>query len=497
MSAYGASALGLIGIFSGCSRSERKPDIIFIMADDLGYGDLGCYGATQIPTPNIDRLAGEGVLFTDAHAPAALCTPTRYAVLTGRYCWRSRLKKGVLQGYDPLLIEPGRMTVASMLKEEGYLTACIGKWHLGFGNQQEVDYSKPLRPGPLDVGFDYFFGIPASLDMPPYCFIENDRTVGTLSVEKNPYHTLQRKGLMTPGWKDEEVGPTFARRAIDFIEKNVKDNPERPFFLYFPYQAPHTPCTPPDFIRGRSQAGVRGDMVTELDWTVGQILDTLDKCNLSDKTLIIVTSDNGALTTGLAAWAGDPPEKYDIDHHGHSPNGSLRGQKADIWDGGHREPFIARWPGRIKPGTTCDEIICLTDLMATCAAIAGKKLPANAAEDSYNILPALLGERRDRPIREAVVHHSGSGMFSVRQGEWKLVLGLGSGGFSIPARVEPQPGEPRGQLYNIKTDPAEKINLWERHPEIVDRLKKLLERYIRQGRSTPGAAQPNEGEISI
>ncbi|MFC1554075.1 arylsulfatase [candidate division KSB1 bacterium] len=484
-SAYGVTSLSLLSIFSGCTKPKRMPNIIVIMADDLGYGDLGCYGATQIPTPNIDELARKGILFTDAHAPAAVCTPTRYSILTGRYCWRSRLKRGNLNGYSRSLIEPDRKTIASMLKEKDYVSACIGKWHLGFGNEERVDYTQPLRPGPLDVGFDYFFGIPASLDMPPYCFIENDRTVGTLSEEKNPYNTLQRNGLMTPGWKDEEVGPTFTRKAITFIEKNVKSNPDQPFFLYLPYQAPHTPCTPPDFIKGRSQAGVRGDMVTELDWAVGQILGTVEKHNLTDNTLIILTGDNGALTTGPAGWADDPPEKYDLVHNGHRPNGSLRGQKSDTWDGGHREPFIACWPGRIKPGTTCNEIICLTDIMATCAAITGIELPENAGEDSYNILPALLGQKREKPIREAIVHHSGSGVFSIRQGDWKLILGRGSGGFSFPARIRPEPGEAQGQLYNLKTDPAENDNLWTQHPEIVTRLTKLLDKYKEQGYSRP------------
>lgn len=482
---YGLASLGVMGSFAVAAKPERKPNIIFIMADDLGYGDLGCYGATKIPTPNIDRIAQKGVRFTDAHAPAALCTPSRYGVLTGRYCWRTKLQRGTLHGYSPLLIKPDRMTVPSMLKEAGYATACVGKWHLGFGNAEKVDYSKPLRPGPLDVGFDYFFGIPASLDMPPYCFVENDHTVGKLSVEKYPYHTLQRKGLMTPGWKDKEVGPTFTRKAIGFIEQHVRRNRDQPFFLYFPYQAPHTPCTPPDFIKGRSQSGVRGDMVVELDWMVGEVVKTLKKHHLQNYTLLIITSDNGGITTGPPGWAGQPPEKYDLPTNGHHPNGILRGQKSDAWDGGHREPFIAFWPGHIKPGTTCDELICHTDLLATCAAIIGKKLPANAGEDSYNILPALLGKKSKKPIREAVVHHSGKGKFAIRQGKWKLILELGSGGFSRPVHVDPIPGGPQGQLYDVKDDVREQHNLWMKHPEIVKRLTDLLRKYQQQGYSRP------------
>ena len=497
-----AASLAIPGCLNAARRPTSKtprdrPNIIFLMADDMGYGDLGCYGATQIPTPNIDRLAKQGIRFTDAHAPSALCTPTRYGVLTGRYCWRTRLKKGVIYGHSKPLIEPNRMTVPSLLKQHGYTTACVGKWHLGFewalkDKQKEiqedgtnVDYAKPIKNGPLEFGFDYFFGIAASLDMPPYCFIENDHTVGIPSVEKHPYNTLQKKGLMPTGWKDENVGPTFTHKAIGFIENNLKHHPNRPFFLYLPVSAPHTPCTPPDFIKNKSTAGVRGDMVTEVDWTLGQLLETLDKHNLSDNTLVIVTSDNGALTVGLPSWQGEPPAKYDLVHHGHRPNGPLRGQKADIYDGGHREPFIARWPGRIKPNSTTNELTCLIDLMATCAAIIGAKLPDNAAEDSFNILPALLGKKLNKPIREALVHHSGKGMFSIRQGRWKLVLGRGSGGFSIPQHIEPQPHEPQGQLYDLVNDPAETCNVWAQHPQTVERLTKLLDKYKKTGRSRP------------
>lgn len=496
----GAAAMAMPRWLNAAKSSTNKPNIIFLMADDMGYGDLGCYGATQIPTPNIDRLAKEGVRFTDAHSPSALCTPTRYGVLTGRYCWRTRLASGVLTGFSTPLINPKRLTVPSFLKQHGYRTGCIGKWHLGLGwarkdkgkgigrDGENVDYSKPIKAGPTALGFDYFFGIPASLDMPPYCFIENDRTVGIPSVEKSPLNTLQRAGLMTPGWKDEQVGPTFARKAIEFIENHTSKHPDRPFFLYYPTPAPHTPCTPPDFIRGRSTAGKRGDMVAEVDWTAGQLIDTLNRLKLAENTLIIVTSDNGAMVTGRPEWANDPPEKWDIDHHGHRPNGILRGQKADIWDGGHRTPFIARWPGRIKPGSTSREIISLTDLMATCAVIVGAELPDNAGEDSFNILPALLGKKLDKPIHEAIVSHSGWGMFSIRQGPWKLILGRGGGGFDPKYRkYKPKPGEPVGQLYNLDKDIAETNNLWLQHPDIVKRLRELLNRYKRQGRTRPAA----------
>ncbi len=496
----GTAALALAGtlpVLCGAGDSGARPNIVLIMADDLGYGDLGCFGAELISTPNIDALAAGGVTFTDAHAPASLCTPTRYAVLTGRYCWRSPLKSGVLQGYDPLLIQPDRLTIAGVLKGAGYRTACIGKWHLGLGRGKPVDYSQLLTPGPRALGFDYFFGIPASLDMPPYCWVENEHVVGSLSLPKKPLNTLQREGPMTPGWRDEEVGPTLLRKAERFIDGCARNHPDDPFFVYLPYQAPHTPCTPPGFIEGRSGAGVRGDMVAELDWAVGRINEALRRHGLEDNTLVIVTSDNGALTTGPPSWAGDPPEKYDLVHNGHLPNGHLRGQKADIWDGGHREPLIARWPGRIEPGRTSGDLFCLTDLMATCAAAAGVGLPANVGEDSFDQLPAMTGGAHSSAVRESVVHHSGAGMFSLRQGRWKLVLGRGSGGFSSPQLVEPAAGEPRGQLYDMSAENPELKNLWAEKPEVVSALLASLEETVSRGRSTPGPEQANDGAVDI
>ncbi|MFO7947759.1 MAG: arylsulfatase [Armatimonadota bacterium] len=453
---------------------STRPNIIFLMADDMGYGDIGCYGAEKIPTPNMDRLASQGVRFTDAHSPSAVCTPTRYGVLTGRYCWRTRLTEWVQYGFDPLLIEPDRMTVPGLLKRHGYGTAAVGKWHLGFGTEEEVDFSKPLHPGPVDLGFDYFFGISASLDMPPYCFIEDDHIVGELTVEKAPLIQSQRPGPAVPGFDEEEVGPKFCEKAIDFIRDHHQNNPDDPFFLYMTPSAPHRPCTPPNFLRGASDAGLRGDMVCEVDWTVGELMKTLDELEMADNTLFIVTSDNGARATC-----------FNGKDYGHKSAGPLRGQKADIWDGGHREPFIARWPEQIDPGTTSDEVICLTDLMATSAAICGDELPDDAGEDSYNILPALLGEKRQEPIREATVHHSGAGHFSIRQGPWKLCTELGSGGFTEPREKEPGPGEPEGQLYHLGRDLAETKNLYDRHPEIAKYLEDILERYKKSGRSRP------------
>ncbi len=479
--------------FTGCAqashsakggRRTKNPNIIFIMADDMGYGDLGCYNKnSKIPTPNMDLLARRGIRFTDAHSPSAVCTPTRYGVLTGRYCWRSRLKRGVLNGYSPCLIETNRLTVASMLRSHGYATACFGKWHLGLGDAGRTDFSKPLKPGPNDLGFEYFYGISASLDMPPYCYIENDRPVEqpSLKVEagKASEDGWWRAGAISPDFKHVEVLPRLTDKAVEYINKQAADGPEKPFFIYFALPAPHCPIAPADFAKGRSKAGGYGDYVFEVDWTVGRVMEALDKNGLTDNTLIMLTSDNGS--PGRTKVKRDPYSIIEL--YGHRPSGDLRGIKADIWDGGHREPFIARWPGRIAPGTTSNELVCLTDLLATSAAIVGARLPEEAGEDSYNILPALLGQKREKPIREAVVHHSVSGVFAIRRGKWKLILGRGSGGFTRPRVIKPKPGEPEGQLYNLEEDLGETNNLWKKHPEIVGQLTELLEKYKSQGHS--------------
>lgn len=467
-------------------RSDT-PNIVFIMADDMGYGDLGCYGATKIQTPRMDRLAREGIRFTDAHSSAAVCTPSRYSVLTGRYCWRSRLKEWVLWGFEPPLIEADRLTVAAMLRAHGYATAAIGKWHLGLrwttadgqpptADGRNVDYATPVQGGPLELGFDTCFCITGSLDMAPYCFIEDDHTLGIPSVEKQPYLPQQREGLMVPGWRDDLVDVRFTERAVAFIDQHAAERPNQPFFLYLTPSAPHRPCVPPSFVEGASEAGERGDMVALVDWMVGQIDDALARHGMQEETLIIVTSDNGARLTN-----------YDGRDYGHHSNGDLRGQKADIWDGGHREPFVARWPGHIAPGATSHQLTCLCDLMATCADILGVSLPADAAQDSYSFLPALTGGRATGALRDALVHHSGDGMFSLREGNWKLVRGLGSGGFSEPKHKEPVPGGPRGQLYDMESDRQETGNAWMDHPSIVEALSRRLDGLQSQGFSRPGA----------
>ena len=360
------------------------------------------------------------MIFTDAHSGSSVCTPTRYGIMTGRYSWRTKLQQGVLQGYSPLLIEPGRMTVASMLKSHGYTTAAIGKWHLGIG-QKETDYSRPLTYGPNSVGFDEYFGIAASLDMPPYVFIRNETITAPLTgkVEDSPAPKLWRAGPIAEGFQFEEVLPQFTAKATEFI---ARQKPDQPFFLYLPLASPHTPVVPKSPWLGKSGLNGYADFVLQNDYCIGQVLDALDKAGLTENTLVVLTSDNGC----------SPAAGFDeLVAKGHNPSYHFRGYKADIYDGGHRLPFIVRWPAKVKAGSTSDQLICHTDLLATCAEIVGAKLPANAAEDSVSILPALLGTATE-PLHEAVVHHSASGAFAIRQGRWKLALCPGSGWLEFP-----------------------------------------------------------------
>ncbi len=457
------------------------------MADDMGYGDPSCYGATKIKTPNMDKLAKQGMLFTDAHSSSAVCTPSRYSVMTGRYCWRTRLKGGVSWGYSKPLINKGRTTVASLLKKQGYATGAFGKWHLGFkwtpkpgeslnaGPEHMetgfgVDYSKPLRGGPVDHGFDRFFGISGSLDMGPYVFIEDDRCEKIPGRIKDKLYLQQRPGLVAEGWQDDQVDVEFTKHACDFIGKQAG---KKPFFVYLPLSAPHRPCEAPDFAQGKAKAGDRGDMVWLVDWALGQVMKKLDETGQADNTLLILTSDNGArLVDGKGK------------KHGHKSCGELRGMKGMIYEGGHREPFIARWPGVVEPGSASDELVCLGDLLATVADILGKKLPRDAGEDSYSFLPVLKG---GEATRDNLVHHSVNGMFSIRDGEWKLVLGKGpgAGGGWVQEAGEkpPKASDPEGQLFNIKKDPRERKNLYNKHPQVVKRLKALVGKFKREKRS--------------
>ncbi|MHC4572642.1 MAG: sulfatase family protein [Planctomycetota bacterium] len=490
---FGAAALAAPGCagLPGASTPNPKalPNIVFIMADDMGYGDVQCYNSqSKIPTPHMDRLAAQGVRFTDAHSPSAVCTPTRYGVLTGRYCWRTRLKRGVLNGFSQPLISRDQMTVAQLLKKHGCRTACIGKWHLGVGWQSKgggaiansrdagrVDFTKSVTDGPNERGFDYSFITAACSTVDsPYVFIENGKCTAlptvTMVKKASVSQFGSRPGPMVPGWSNEDVDPTYVEKTKEFLRRHQQRYKGSPFFIYLPLSAPHAPWLPPDFVKGGSAEGPRGDLVVLVDWCVGQVLDTLDRMGLADNTLVIVTSDNGPR----------------IGAKGHKSSGPWRGYKSHTWEGGHRIPFIARWPGKIEPATTCDELICLMDLLATSAAIVGADLPDDAGQDSFNVLPLLLGEKPARPIRGSLVSHSSKGVFAIRQGSWKLIPETkGSGGWVDPRDSGPFSAEGPGQLYNLARDPYETNNLWDEHPEIVERFTRLLQRCKEQGYSRP------------
>lgn len=468
--------LGSLAAASLAPAAPSRPNIVYVLADDLGWGDLACYNKqSAVPMPNANRLASEGVRFTDMHSGSAVCTPTRYGILTGRYAWRTRLKNGVLWGYSPNLIEKGRLTVPALLKQQGYYTAGVGKWHLGLGTQEKCDYSQPLNPNPTTHGFDYYYGIPASLDMDPYLYFENGRAVEQPTAhtegKNDPRGVFWRPGPIAPGFKVEDCLPHLTRKALAVLKERAKE-PAKPFFLYFPLTGPHTPWLPTADWRGKSKAGDYGDFAAQVDDVLGQVLRALEENGQAKNTLVIFTSDNGA------HWTPQDKEKF-----AHRPNAAWKGQKADIADGGHRVPFLARWPGVIKAGSVANDLHCLTDMMATVAEMMGARLPEGAGEDSYSLLPALQGKRG---TRDTIVHHSVEGLFAIRQKEWKLVLGRGSGGFSDPKKITPQPGQPLGELYNMDDDPGETRNLWASRTDIVRKLTALLEKYKAQGHSRAG-----------
>ena len=491
----------LLGLFWACNSNpiEEKepsshPNIIYILADDMGYGDVKALNTdSKIATPNIDQLAAEGMHFTDAHSPSAVCTPTRYGVLTGRYSWRTSMKQGVAWSWSEPLIDKNRTTVASMLKKNGYHTACIGKWHLGLGWQKDssgiVDITKPITEGPNDNGFDYFFGITASLDIPPYIYLENDRstTPSIDTIEKMDGKKFWRRGQVGDDFEHEQVLPKLTEKAVGYI--NQQASTDSPFFLYFPLPAPHTPILPTTPFQNKSGTNEYGDFVMMVDDVVGKISAALAENGISDNTILIFTSDNGC----------SPMANFEeLAGFGHDPSHIYRGHKADIFEGGHRVPFLVRWPEKIAANSKSDETICLTDLLATCAAVVQDTLRDNEGEDSYNLLPALLQDSYSPPLRDATVHHSINGSYSIRQGKWKLIFCPGSGGWSAPKpAVADSLGLPPLQLYDLEQDPAEEQNLYAQNPEVVAKLTTLMENYIRNGRSTPGAAQANDTETDL
>lgn len=436
---------------------NAHPNVVIVLVDDMGYGDPRCFNPeSKIDTPNIDRLAAEGMRFIDAHAPGPLCHLSRYGLMTGTYPFRTN----VAVWPEKPVIRDDEDTTAKMFSRNGYQTAMVGKWHLGF---QENGYENPLPGGPVDCGFQSFFGIRASTDIPPYFYIRDDRAVEppTDHIEANNtegWSKIQgafwREGGIAPNMKLDEVTPRFTKEAIQVIENREKD---KPLMLYLAYPSPHTPWLPPEEFRGKSKAGLYGDFATMVDAEIGKVLDALTEEGMKDDTIVVFTSDNGPV------WYDTDAERF-----GHDSCGPWRGMKADAWEAGHRMPFIVRWPGEVKAGTTADNIISFTDLMATFAEIIGEDLPDESCPDSFTFLSALRGGQR--PYRPPLVLESGRRLMTIRSGNWKLIEGPGSGGFSKPDNYTFEPGEPDGQLYNLATDPGETTNLYSANPGLVERL---------------------------
>jgi len=499
-------SLLVLVISASCSSSLQenlRPNIIIIYTDDQGYGDVGALNPdAKFKTPNLDKLAYEGMIFTDGHSNDGVCTPSRYSLLTGRYSWRTSLKKGVLSSDGPCLIEKDRLTIASILRENGYNTGMVGKWHLQMeftgSPGKDRDWSKPFTEGPIEKGFDYYFGIPASMNFGVLTYLENDRVLDPpvqWTKKKNditprtyrmtpPYETEAQEGKewveAAPSFNDEEVLETFAAKAVEYINASAEDAKNgKPFFLYFALTSPHLPhCTHPDF-QGRSNCGNYGDFMEETDYRVGQVLDALAANGIEENTLVIFTADNGAETNYV----------YQRDTFDHYSSLNFKGGKRDIYEGGHRVPFLMRWPKVIEAGRKVDIPVCQSDYFATIADIIGAPIPDNAGEDSYSLYPVLLSEEYDRELRGAVIHHSISGHFAIREGDWKLNMLRGSGGSLQPKFFIPEEGEAKYELYNLKDDPEETVNLYFEHPEIVEDLTSKITRIVEDGRSTPGTPQ--------
>ena len=479
--------LKLAGIAAALSfpiigKAAPAPNIVIVLADDFGFGDAACFDPqySKIPTPNIDRLARAGMSFTEAHTSAACCTPSRYGLLTGRYNWRSRLQAGVLPEYGAPLIAPDRLTIAGLLKQQGYQTACFGKWHLGMQwpkQGRKVVFDEPIAEGPTTRGFDYYFGVDAP-NMSPYTFIENDRVTvqPTERFAGDKELMITHPGPMAPGWRFDRILSTLTEKAVDYIGQRAQA--KQPFFLYFALTTPHDPIAPSEQFKGKSGISGVGDLIMETDWALGQVMEALAKNGVAGNTLVIFTSDNGhSPNTKLQPFI----------NAGHRVSGPFRGYKRDAWEGGHHVPFVVSWPGTVKPAGECAQPVSLNDIMATCAQITGAKLPDNAGEDSFSLLPLLKGEKSFG--REAVVSHSSKGSFAIQRGQWKLIVEPGSG--SGDTAAEP------GQLYNLAADIGETKNLYAQNPELVTEMTALLKKYIDDGRSTPGPKQTNDAPVEL
>jgi arylsulfatase A-like enzyme len=492
--------------------ANQHPNIVIILADDMGYGDVSSnnpYARTR--TPNIDKMAERGVIFTDAHSGGAVCTPSRYGLLTGRYFFRVP-KHSAYWGYLPPLIESGRETIGSLMQRSGYTTACIGKWHLGVNwklkdntkpqilNLKKLgftntDFSRNISGGPNSLGFDYSFILPASLDMPPYVFVKNNKVIDPeimLTADRYP-NTLEktvqawdrkytgiddiywergvwwRNGEMSKSFRIENCLDTIVSEGINFIKNQVKSNPQKPFLLYLPLSGPHTPWMPNDKFKGKTSLGTYGDFILQIDNVVEQVNSTLKSLKIDENTIVIFSSDNGA------PWAEDDNQIY-----GHQSNWSNRGQKGDIWEGGHHIPLIIRWPSKITKGFTYPHTVSLVDLLATFSELTDEPIQKPYGEDSFSFYKVLSGRSED-PVRDNIIYISSGGRLAIKKDDWKFIDGLGSGGFTSPAKLNPVKGGPKGQLYNLKSDPLESNNLYLRNPEKVKELSDLLDKLKMQG----------------
>lgn len=475
----------LIVAFVACAPcvsalADGRPNIVVIYADDLGYGDVSCYNPDgKIPTPHIDKLASQGMRFTDGHSSSGVCTPSRYTLLTGRYHWRSRLQRGIVGLWGAPLIAKDRLTVAGMLRSRGYQTAAIGKWHLGWDwprKGKAIDFTQAIGGGPTTRGFDHYFGTDVP-NWPPFCFIEDDRTVGIPDARLDPKlignNQASKQGPAIEGWTLEPILPALGDRASKWITKSAKS--DTPYFLYMPLTSPHTPLSVNDAWKGKSGINLYADFVMETDAIIGQVLDAIEKSGEADRTLVIFTSDNGcAHYIGMA----------DMAKKGHLASGPLRGSKSDVWEGGHRVAFIARWPGVVEPGAVNEQLVQQADIMATCAEIVGYDLADDEGEDSYSFLPLLRGS--NEPIRTHAINQSIHGLLAVRSGSWKLIFGKGSGGWGKGTDSHP------GQLYNLADDLGEKNNRYAAEPDRVREMTELMRTLVENGRSKPGEPQKND-----
>lgn len=479
--------------------AQKAPNIIYILADDMGVGDVRAFNPdSKFPTPHLDQMALEGMMFTDAHTNSSVCTPTRYGILTGRYAWRTSLKRGVTHAYTPHLIEDGRLTVASYLKSKGYATAVVGKWHLGMDwsttdgkNMQKggknLDLNAPIQNGPNAFGFDYYFGISASLNMDPHAYIENQQILGDFvymasdQEVKKHFGTGGKKGWVDKGFKRDEVMQTFTNKAVSWMQNHKKENKNQPFFLYFPLNAPHSPIVPSAAFKGKSKLAPHGDFCMDVDATVGQIIAAVDALGESENTLIVFTADNGVSPQAKLA---------PMEAKGHFSSYIYRGTKGTLYEGGHRVPFIVKWPKVISKGSETDYLNCTTDLLATVADIHGENLPENAAEDSVSFLAVLKGEQKEDKARGAVVHHSDKGYYALRMDQWKLIFHENAGSGRKDPKDKPVINPGVIQLFDMSKDTREQVNEAVNYPDVVKSMTLKMKEIVEEGRSNKGKAQP-------